>query len=61
MWFAISEKKGSNMLSLLSIPICCNECGKNFISELMSAATPKVHISSTFNVRAKLGESVNLW
>ena len=47
------------MKPLQPILICCNECGKNLISELMSATPPRAHISSTCNVRTKLGEFIN--
>ena len=42
-----------------SVARSCNECGKNLISELMFATSPSEHISSTCNVRTKLGEFVN--
>ena len=47
-------QEGSNVQSLLSTLTCCNESGKNLISELRSAASPRLNISSTCNDLASL-------
>ena len=47
------------MQSLLLILISCNECGKNLIAELMSAASPKMRILRICSVRTKFGKFIN--
>jgi hypothetical protein len=39
---------------------CCNACRRNLITGLTSAASPRVHISSTCKVGQKLGVSVDM-
>jgi hypothetical protein len=46
--------------SLLSTAICCNMCGRNLITVLISAASPRVDILSTCNLGQKLGVSLPL-
>ena len=52
--------KGSWRQSLLSTAKCCNACCRNLITGLTSAASPRVHISSTCKVGQKLGEILYL-
>jgi len=47
--------KGSWRQSLLSTARCCNVWGRNLITGLTSAATPRVDISSTHNLGRNLG------
>jgi len=55
-----SCNKGSWRQSQLSIAKCCNACRRNLIRGLISAASPRVHISSTCKVGQKLGEILYL-
>jgi hypothetical protein len=50
-----SCNKGSWRQSLLTTAIRCNVCGRNLITGLTSAASPRVDISSTCKVGQKLG------
>jgi hypothetical protein len=50
----------SSRQSLLSTARCCNVCGRNLITGLTSAASPKVDISSTCMVGQKFGVSLPL-
>jgi hypothetical protein len=52
--------KGSRRQSLLSTVRCCNVCGRNLITGLTSAASPRVDMSSTCKVGHKLGVSLPL-
>jgi len=52
--------KGSRRQSLLSTAKFCNACRRNLITGLTSAASPRVHISSTCKLRQKLGVSLSL-
>jgi hypothetical protein len=52
--------KGSWRQSLLSPGRCCNLCGRNFITGLTSAASPRVDISSTYKLGQKVGVSLPL-
>ena len=52
--------KGSWRQSLLSTAKCCNACRRNLIKGLTSAASPRVHVSSTCKVGQKLGLSLPL-
>jgi len=47
--------KGSWRQLLLSTNRCCNVCGRNLITGLTSAMSPRVEISSSCKVRQKLG------
>jgi hypothetical protein len=42
------------------LPHMCNMCGRNLITGLTSAASPRVDISSTCKVGQKLGVSLSL-
>ena len=42
------------------LPYTCNECGSNLITELTSAASPRVEISSICKLGQKLGVSLPL-
>ena len=42
------------------LPHMCNVCGRNLITELTSAASPRVDISSRYKVGQKLGVSLPL-
>jgi hypothetical protein len=55
-----SCEKGSWRQSLLWTIRCCNVCGRNLITGLTSASSPKVDISSTCKVGQQLGVSVPL-
>ena len=48
--------KGSWRQSLLSTAKCCKACRRNLITGLTSAASPRLHISSSCKVGQKLGE-----
>jgi hypothetical protein len=52
--------KGSWRQSLLSTATCCNVCGRNLITGLTSAASPRVDISNTCKVGQKHGVSLPL-
>jgi hypothetical protein len=52
--------KGSWRQSLLSNARCCKVCGRNLITGLTSAASPRVDISSNRKVGEKLGVSLPL-
>ena len=52
--------KGSWRQSLLSTAKCCNACRRNLNTGLTSAASLRVHISSTCKVGQKLGVSLSL-
>jgi hypothetical protein len=45
---------------LLSTDRCCNVCGRNLITGLTSATSPRVDILSTCKVRQKFGVSLHL-
>jgi len=52
--------KGSWRQSLLSTAKFCNACRRNLITGLTSAASPRVHISSSCKLGQKLGVSLSL-
>ena len=52
--------KGSQRQLLLSTAKCCNACRGNLITGLTSAASLRMHISSTCKVGQKLGVSLSL-
>jgi hypothetical protein len=52
--------KGMWRQSLLSTARCCSVCGRNLITGLTSAVSPRVDISSTCKVGQKLGVSLPL-
>jgi hypothetical protein len=55
-----SCKKESWRQSLLSTTRCCNVCGRNLITGLISAASPRADVSSTCKVGQKFGVSLPL-
>jgi hypothetical protein len=55
-----SWDKSSWRQSLLSKARCCNVCGRNLITGLTFAASPRVDISSTCKVGQKVGVSLPL-
>jgi hypothetical protein len=52
-----AAKRTANQLSTAR---CCNVCGRNLITGLTSALSPRVDISSTCKVGQKLGEILHL-